>query len=132
MNLTVAYKSLKTKEELRMDKEKDEKVYAFPNIPSPARPVIIDPDICNGCNACVKVCVMGILIPNPKKGKAPLVLFPDECWYDGCCLFHCPEPGAIRLNYPLMWRVPWKQKETGELFWVGTKTPPPPNPKPPV
>ncbi len=115
-----------------MVKKKQEKIYAFPNVPSPTGPVLFDPEICNGCNVCVGVCVMDILIPNPEKGKPPLVLFPDECWYEGSCTLHCPRPGAIEVNFPLMWRVPWKGKETGEHHWVGMENPPPPNTKPPV
>ena len=115
-----------------MHTKSDEEVYVFPNAPTPTRPVIFDPDHCNGCNKCVSVCIMDILLPNPEKGKPPLVVFPDECWYDACCELHCPESNAIRLNYPLMWKVPWKRKETGEYHWVGEKSPLPPNPKPPV
>jgi hypothetical protein len=45
-------------------------------------------------------------------------LYPDECWYGGCCVAHCPQPGAIRLNHPLAQRVRWKRKESGEHFRV--------------
>lgn len=113
-----------------MNKEREEKVYVVSNRPTPGRPVIFDPDVCDGCNTCVEVCQMDMLMPNQEKGKPPLVVFPDECWYGGACVFACPKPGAIRLNFPLMWRVPWKRKETGEHFWVGMKNPPPPNPRP--
>lgn len=95
-----------------------EKVYATPNIVTPNKPVIFDPDICNGCNICVETCQMDVLIPNPEKGKPPIILHPDECWYGGCCVVHCPNPGAIKLNHPLMQRVRWKRKATGEHFRV--------------
>ena len=109
-----------------------EKIYASPNLPSPSAPVTFDPDLCTGCNTCVDVCQMDMLIPNPDAGKPPLVIFPDECWYGGCCVFSCPTSGAIKLNFPLVWTTPWKRRETGELFWIGMKNPPPPNPKPPA
>ncbi|MCX6013360.1 MAG: ferredoxin family protein [Chloroflexi bacterium] len=64
-------------------------IYALPNEPSPARPVIFDPEYCNGCNVCVEVCVQDVLIPNPEKGKPPIILYPDECYYDGNCVLHC-------------------------------------------
>jgi len=115
-----------------MSKEKNDETYAFPNMPTPTMPVIFDPEICTGCNLCIEVCQMDLLIPNPEKGKSPLVLFPDECWYCACCVFHCPKSGAIRLNYPLMWRVPWKRSDTGKHYWIGMKNSLPPNPKPPV
>jgi len=94
-----------------------EKVYATPNLITPNRPVKFT-DLCNGCNTCVDICQMDVLIPNPEKGKPPITLFPDECWYGGCCVAHCPVPGAIKLNHPLMQRARWKRKATGEHFRV--------------
>lgn len=95
-----------------------EKVYAVPNKPTPSRPVIFDPDVCNGCNECVEICQMDVFIPNPEPGKPPIILYPDECWYGGCCVAYCRAPGAIKLNHPLMQRVRWKRKATGEHFRV--------------
>ncbi|MBW1767153.1 MAG: ferredoxin family protein [Deltaproteobacteria bacterium] len=94
------------------------KVYALPNVSTPNRPVIFNAKECNGCNICVEVCQMDVLIPNPEKGKPPIILFPEECWYGGCCVEHCPTSGAIKFNHPLMQRVRWKRKETGEHFRV--------------
>jgi NAD-dependent dihydropyrimidine dehydrogenase PreA subunit len=95
-----------------------EKAYATPNVVIPNRPVIFDSNICNGCNRCVAICLMDVLIPNPKKGKPPIIMYPDECWYDGCCVLECPRPGAIKMNHPLMQRVRFKRKDTGEHFRV--------------
>ncbi len=66
------------------------------------------------------------------KGGPPIVLYPDECWFCGTCVEDCPVPGAIRMEHPLNQRVGWKRKETGELFRIGMKNPPPPNTRPPV
>ena len=96
----------------------DQEVYAFPNSPAPHRPVIFNEDVCNGCNRCVECCQMDVLIPNPEKGRPPIILFPEECWYCGCCVSDCPSEGAIQLNHPLMQRVRWKRKTTGEHFRV--------------
>jgi len=93
-----------------------EKIYATSNPPAPNRPVIFDADICNGCNTCVEACDADVFIPNPDKGKPPLILYPDECWYGGCCVAHCPMPGAIKFNLPLMQRVRWKRMTTGGHF----------------
>ena len=95
-----------------------EKIYAVPNPNSPNAPVIINPETCNGCNQCVEVCEIDVFIPNPEKGKPPIILHPEECWYGGNCVMACPRPGAITLHWPLMQRVHWKRKETGERFWV--------------
>lgn len=96
----------------------EKKVYAIPNLPTPGRPVILNEAVCTGCNQCVDICQMDVFIPNPQTGKPPIVLYPDECWYGGCCVAHCPVSGAIKLNHPLMQRVRWKRKETGEHFRV--------------
>ena len=80
--------------------------------------VTFNPDICNGCNVCVDVCQVDLFIPNPEKGKPPILLFPEECWFDGSCVEVCPKPGAIKLNHLPRNRVHWKRKETGEDFWL--------------
>jgi NAD-dependent dihydropyrimidine dehydrogenase PreA subunit len=80
--------------------------------PEPAvfDPLVFDPEICNGCNMCVDVCQVDILYPYPVEGKPPVVLYPGECWYGGCCVAICPRPGAIELRIPLANRVHWKAK----------------------
>jgi NAD-dependent dihydropyrimidine dehydrogenase PreA subunit len=93
-------------------------VYALPNRTTPGNPVIFDAAICDGCNRCLTVCLEDVFIPNPHKGKPPLILHPDECWYCGPCVDDCPRPGAIRLNHPLQQRVRWKRKDSGGHFRV--------------
>lgn len=110
------------------------KAIAVPNQVTPSKPVVFNEEACIGCNTCVKVCMNDILIPNPEKGKPPIILFPDECWACGACVMECPkkEEGAIEVNWPLMRRVRWKRKDTGEHFRVGMPNPPAPNKRPPV
>jgi NAD-dependent dihydropyrimidine dehydrogenase PreA subunit len=62
---------------------------------------------CTGCNTCVDICIMDVLAPNPEKGKPPIVAYPDECWFDGCCVDMCPQQhkGAIKINTPLPMKV---------------------------
>lgn len=91
------------------------KAFAVPESAA-SNPLTFDPDICNGCNKCIEVCQVDILIPNPDRGKPPVVLYPGECWYGGCCVAVCPKPGAIKLNSLLMNRVHWKLKSSGEDF----------------
>jgi len=93
-------------------------IYATPNIISPPTPVTFNSDICNGCNKCVETCQMDVLIPNPVKGKPPIVLYPDECWYGGCCVAICPHQHAIKLHHPLQQQVRFKRKATGEHFRI--------------
>ena len=103
---------------LAAPEDKNGKVYILPNITTPNRPVIRNPEICNGCNTCVNVCQIDVYVPNPVKGKPPITLHPDECWYCGCCVNECPllEAGAIKFNWPLQQRGFFKRKETGEIF----------------
>lgn len=118
-----------------LEAKENEDVRVFPNMVTPNQPVIHDPDVCIGCNTCVKVCHQDIMIPNPEEGKPPVVVWPDECWQCGVCVLNCPlglEAKAIRLNHPLSQRVRWKRKATGEHFRIGMSNPPPPNNKPPV
>ncbi len=51
-----------------------------------------------GCNHRVEVCQIEVYMPNPRKGKPPIILHPEECWSCGCCANDCPRPGAIRVQ----------------------------------
>jgi NAD-dependent dihydropyrimidine dehydrogenase PreA subunit len=106
--------------------------YMVPNPPTPCQPVSFNPVLCTGCNSCVRVCRSDVLVPSLEKGKPPIVLYPDECWFCFCCVAYCPTPEAISIQYPLNQSVSWKRKETGECFRIGMKNPPPPNTKPMV
>lgn len=108
-----------------------DKVYVVQNPMTPCQPVEIDVNLCTGCNTCVNVCHTDIFIPNSEKGKPPVTLYPDECWFCGSCVEHCPVKGAILMKHPLNQRVGWKRKETEEYFRIGMKNPPPPNSRPP-
>ena len=105
-----------------------------PNKVTPNRPLLFDEETCTKCNLCIEACPMDVLVPNPVENNLPLIMFPDDCWYCGCCEMHCPwyEDGAIRINFPVMQRVRWKRKDSGEHFRVGMKNPPPPNTREPV
>jgi NAD-dependent dihydropyrimidine dehydrogenase PreA subunit len=102
----------------KKDFEMKRGIKATPNPITPNKPLLFEKKRCHGCNVCVDICPMDIMIPNPKKGNPPIILFPEECWYCGSCVLHCPRKGAIELNLPLIQRVRWKRKETGEHFRV--------------
>jgi NAD-dependent dihydropyrimidine dehydrogenase PreA subunit len=106
--------------------------YLVPNPATPCRAIVVDPDLCIGCNRCVDVCRSDVLMPNLEKGGPPVLAYPDECWFCACCVEHCPIPGALRMEQPLNQRIGWKRKATGEYFRIGMKNPPPPNTRPPV
>jgi len=92
----------------------DQNLFALPNVQSPGAPVTFDTKTCVGCNKCVETCPIDVFIPNPKKGEPPIILFPEECWYCGCCACECPT-GAMKFNWPLPQKPRWRNKETGEL-----------------
>lgn len=124
---------MKTKKNWRLTNMSDEnELYVYPPDNPTHWPCEFNPEICNGCNQCVEACSMDVFIPNPEKGKPPIVLYPYECWFDGCCESHCPNPGAIKMNQPINQLARWKRKDTGELFRIGMANPPPPDTKPPV
>ena len=115
-----------------MEGNASSEAYMVPNPIMPCQAIIIDPDLCTGCNTCADVCRSDVMVPNPEKGKPPIIFYPDECWFCGCCVSDCPVPGAIRIEHPLNQRVGWKRKETGEYFRIGMKNPLPPNTRPPI
>jgi len=86
--------------------------YMVPNPMTPCRAVIIDAELCIGCNQCVDVCRTDVLMPNPEKGQPPILLYPDECWFCGCCVTFCPqaEKGAIRIVTPFQMRGSFKKE----------------------
>lgn len=84
------------------EREQDWKVSV---IPCSATPLIFDESLCVGCNTCANICQCDIMIPNPEKGKHPIVAFPGECYYCGACVMVCPRPGAIDLQHPVMNRA---------------------------
>lgn len=102
------------------------------NPATPCAAIVIDAEICTGCNRCVDVCRSDVLMPASTKGRPPVLVYPDECWFCACCVEHCPRPGAIRMEHPLNQRIGWKRKATGEYFRIGMKDPPPANTRPPV
>jgi len=87
----------------------DKLTIQYPEMPA-SKPVIFDAEKCIGCNSCIEICQVDLFIPNPEKGKNPIVLYPGECWYCGCCVMACPVEGAITLRHPLMNKVHWVAK----------------------
>ena len=118
----------------RKGRRMNAEVYATPNLVTPNNLVVFNEELCTGCNLCVEACRSDCLMPNPVKGKPPILVYPDECWLAGCCVAVCPNflEGAIRLVPPLNQEVSWKRKKTGETYRIGMFNPPVPNLKPPV
>lgn len=105
--------------------------WMLPNAMTPNIPITIDESKCVGCNRCVEVCRMDVFLPNPAKGEAPIVMYPDECWFCGVCVEDCPV-GANAFHHPLNQIMPWKRKQTGELFREGMTNLPEPRFRDPV
>ena len=101
-----------------------EKVYMVQNPTGPTQAVSIDPEKCISCNSCADICRTQTIMPNPVRGKTPVVVYSDECWYCGCCVEACPR-GALEMHLPITQRIFFKRKATGEVFRIGQKNPPP-------
>lgn len=86
-----------------------ENICAGPDIAS-IEPISFNTERCIACNRCADVCQVDVLVPSLEKGKPPLVLFPGECWYCGCCVMECPTH-AIRLRHPLMNQAHFRLKK---------------------
>lgn len=82
--------------------DKPQKKLTVAPVPCSAQPIAYDEAKCTGCNRCAEVCQVDLLLPNPEKGKPPIVMYPGECYYCGCCVMECPQKGAIKLRHPLM------------------------------
>ncbi len=74
-------------------------------------PIQYDEKKCIGCNLCVDICQVDVLLPSERKGENPIVAFPGECWYCGSCVMAC-KTDAIRLVHPLMNQVRWVEKDS--------------------
>ena len=73
--------------------------------------IYFDETICDGCNMCVEVCMCDAFEKNRVKGRPPILKYPEECWFCGCCVTDCPhaEAGAIRIVTPFMMRGAFKR-----------------------
>jgi len=73
--------------------------------------VYFNEEICDGCGKCVEICMCDAFVRNPEKGKPPIMKYPEECWFCGCCISHCPhgEEGAIQIATPFMMRGGFKR-----------------------
>ncbi len=100
-----------------------EEYHVFPNPTGPTSAVAIDAGLCIGCNSCANICRIQTILPNAEKGKPPIVAYPDECWYCGCCVEACPT-GALEMRLPINQRIMFKDRESGEVFRLGTKDAP--------
>lgn len=106
-----------------MSEGKVKTAFVHANPTGPTCAVTINPEICVGCNACANICRMQTIIPNAEPGKPPVVAYPDECWYCGCCVEAC-RTGALEMNLPINQRIYFKRKETGEVYRIGSKEAP--------
>ncbi len=81
----------------------------------PFRHIYFNADVCMGCNTCVDVCMCDALEANPVQGEPPVERYPDECWFCGCCVTHCPRSaeGAIEIVTPFPMRGAFLKKKAG-------------------
>ncbi len=75
--------------------------------------IYINKHICDGCGTCVEVCMSDVFAHNLVKGKPPIVKYPDECWFCGCCITDCHK-GAIKIVTPFQMRGSFTRTENEE------------------
>ncbi len=62
-------------------------------------PILINEETCvDGCTICDFFCP-GDIIYRESKTEAPIIKYPDECWYCGACVIHCPVD-AVSIVFP--------------------------------
>ncbi len=49
----------------------------------------IDPELCNGCGICVKICPMDVFRMDKKSNKA-VITYPEDCMLCEFCVLDCP------------------------------------------
>ena len=62
--------------------------------------IILDPALCAGCGKCYEVCPMDVF-GYDREGQTVEVVYPEDCWYCGACIYDCPVEGALRMEFPL-------------------------------
>jgi len=45
-----------------------------------------------------------------EKGKVPVVTYPEFCVHFNCCMYECPEPGAITVRIQLPQMLLYKEE----------------------
>ncbi len=71
-------------------------------------PPVIDPNKCKRCGKCVDICTEDVFFGS-EKGELPTVTYPEACSHFNCCVFECPEEGAITLRIPLPLMLLYKE-----------------------
>lgn len=99
-------------------------VYIVPNVTGPTEAISIDENLCVGCYHCADICRMQAIMRNPVPGKPPVIVYPDECWYCACCVEEC-HTGALQMRLPINQRILFKRKDSGQIYRIGQKDPPP-------
>lgn len=62
--------------------------------------IVVDDALCIGCARCYEACPPDVF-EFDQDTKRPVVVFPQDCWHCGACIFECPVDGALRMELPL-------------------------------
>ena len=57
----------------------------------------IDQNLCQRCGTCYDICPQDVF--GFQEDEIPTVDYPDECWYCGACVIHCPVD-AVSIIFP--------------------------------
>jgi formate dehydrogenase major subunit len=81
-----------------MEKEKYIRPRMAPNPATPCTAIVIDPDLCCGCNSCANVCRIDVLLPRPSLPRPEEGVFP----FKAPCESACPAGIDIRKQLALI------------------------------
>lgn len=84
--------------------------FTVEKVPASVMPLSFDESKCTSCGICASVCTSDVLVPDTEGGH-PIVMYPGECYYCGCCVIECPVEGALTLRHPLMNRARFVPKD---------------------
>jgi NAD-dependent dihydropyrimidine dehydrogenase PreA subunit len=55
---------------------------------------------CIGCKTCYEICPADVF-RFEENSKMLTVVYPEECWFCGACIYDCPSEGALTMELPL-------------------------------
>jgi NADPH-dependent glutamate synthase beta subunit-like oxidoreductase len=88
-----------------------------PNPVTPCKAIIIDPDLCCGCNSCVNVCRIDVLLPQPSLPSPEAGAFPFKAPCESAC------PAGIDIRRQLAFISEGRYQEALQLIKRDTPLP---------
>lgn len=62
--------------------------------------IIVNEALCVGCAQCYETCPSDVYRFDTQTQR-PALVYPEDCWYCGACIYECLVDGALRMELPL-------------------------------